>query len=109
MAESDIEKAFPIEWNSGGFKVLMNLQPQEAIAKLKAYEEKQNDKFEFGDEIIGSYGVKGCVISKDNEGLDTMYALFNDYRVPQHVTQSNYRKTGKHYNINEILGGLSHD
>ena len=38
MAESDIEKAFPIEWNSGGFNALINLQPQEAIAKLKAYE-----------------------------------------------------------------------
>ena len=36
MADSDIEKAFPIEWNNGGFKALMNLQPQEAIAKLKA-------------------------------------------------------------------------
>ena len=41
MADSDIEKAFPTEWNNGGFHALINLQPQEAIAKLKAYEEKQ--------------------------------------------------------------------
>jgi hypothetical protein len=78
----------------------------EAIAKLKAYEEKQNDKFEFGDEIIDLNGVKGCVVSKDNEGLDTMYALFDGCRVPQYVTQSNYHKTGKHYDIEKILEAM---
>ena len=75
----------------------------EVIAKLKAYEEKQNNKFEFGDEIIGLNGIKGCVVSKDNEGYNTMYALFDECRVPQDVTQSNYRKTGKHYDIEKIL------
>ena len=56
MAESDIEKAFPIEWNNGGFKALMNLQPQEAIAKLKAYEDKRSDRIEVGDEVIDKDG-----------------------------------------------------
>ena len=52
MAESDIEKAFPIEWNSGGFKALMNLQPHEAIERLKSYED---DKIKRGDIV----NVKG--------------------------------------------------
>ena len=109
MADSDIERMFPTEWNNGGFNALINLQPQKVIEKLKAYEEKQNDKFEFGDEIIDLNGVKGCVISKDNDGSSTMYALFDGCRVPQYVTQSNYRKTGKHYDIEKILEEMRHD
>ena len=75
----------------------------EAIAKLKAYEENQNDKFEFGDEIIDVDGVKGCVVSKNNEEYDTMYVLFNGCRVPQYVTKSYYHKTGRHFDIDKIL------
>ncbi len=63
----------------------------------------KDDKFELGDEIIDSNGVKGCVVSNDNEGYDTMYALFDGFRVPQYVTQSKYHKTGKRYDIDKIL------
>ena len=78
----------------------------EVITKLKACEEEQkvdNDKFEFGDEIIDVDGVRGCVVSKNNEGYDTMYALFDGCRVPQYVTKSYYRKTGRHFGIDKIL------
>ena len=52
MADSDIEKAFPIEWNNGGFKALMDLQPQEAINRIKAYEEqKADEEIKVGDEV----------------------------------------------------------
>ena len=70
---------------------------------MKAYEENQNDKFEFGDEIIDVDGMKGCVVSKNNEEYDTMYVLFNGCRVPQYVTKSYYRKTGRHFDIDKIL------
>ena len=79
---------------------------EQVIAKLKAYEEKQDNKFEFGDEITDSYGTKGCVVSKDNEEGEMIYALFDGYRVPQHVAKSKYRKTGKHYDIEKILEAL---
>jgi len=92
-----------------GENIFTKYSASEAIAKLKAYEEKQNDKFEFGDEIIDLNGVKGCVVSKDNDGSSTMYALFDGCRVPQYVTQSNYRKTGKHYDIEKLLEGIKHD
>ena len=69
----------------------------------------KDDKFEFGDEIIDSNGAKGCVVSKDNEGYDTMYALFDGCRVPQYITQKKYRKTGKRYDIEKILGEMKGD
>ena len=67
------------------------------------------EKFEFGDEIIDSNGVKGCVVSKDNEEGNTMYALFDGYKTPQCITKRNYRKTGKHYDIEKILEAMKHD
>ena len=64
MADSDIEKAFPIEWNNGGFKALMNLQPQEAIAKLKAYEEKQKADDEIEEKITGFLDCNGYTVDE---------------------------------------------
>ena len=70
----------------------------------------KSDKFEFGDEIIDLNGVKGCVISKDNEEGNTMYALFDGYKTPQCITKRNYRKTGKHYDIEKLLlEAMKHD
>ena len=66
-------------------------------------------QFEFGDEIVDLYGVKGCVVSKDNEENNTMYALFNSYRTPQCITQRNYRKTGRHFDIASILEAMKND
>jgi hypothetical protein len=63
MADSDIEKAFPIEWNNGGFKALMNLQPQEAIEKLKAYEEQKADG-EMDEKITGFLDCNGYTIDE---------------------------------------------
>ena len=49
MSEKEIEAIFPNEWNNGGFRALIELKPQEAIEKIREYEEKQkqdcdNDK-----------------------------------------------------------------
>ena len=99
MADSDIEKAFPIEWNNGGFKALMNLQPQEAIEKLKAYEEKQkvDDKIEAGDEVKAEDGTvvffvtwmsDCCICGVDKEGKCYSYE-------PNEICG----KTGRHFDI----------
>ena len=70
MADSDIEKAFPIEWNNGGFKALMDLQPQEAIDRIKAYEEQKADgKIKVGDEVDWS---------GDRFIVTRIYKLFGD-------------------------------
>ena len=105
MADYEIEKAFPTEWNNGGFKALMNLQPQEAIAKLKAYEEKQkeDDSIKVGDEVIWSDGTTIIVtIVYADGGLNWCDGVSKDGRA-FHILLNNVRKTGKHYDIASIL------
>lgn len=103
MADSDIEKAFPVEWNNGGFHALINLQPQEAIEKLKAYEEKQkaDDKIEVGDEVRPSYSdIAGVVTLIDS---DTIYVLWRDGSSTSMIKLKEVRKTGRHFDIQKIL------
>lgn len=106
MAESDIEKAFPIEWNSGGFKALMNLQPQEAIERLKSYED---DKIKRGDivNVKGSCndGLLGVVIKVRK---DSCYIVWGDGSGGAWCNDS-VVKTGKHIDVDKFLGGLSND
>ena len=100
MAESDIEKVFPIEWNNGGFKALMNLQPQEVIERLKAYEKKQSDKIKVGDEVE--------VLNSGNKYLIAWFAGtslcgFAHDGVTCRLQPSDVRKTGRHFDIEKIL------
>ena len=100
MAESDIEKAFPIEWNSGGFKALMNLQPQEAIERLKSYED---DKIKRGDIV----NVKGScnddllgVVTKVRE--DNCYIVWGDGSGGT-WNKDSVVKTGKHIDVDKFF------
>lgn len=79
------------------------LTPQEALAKLKAYEEAQNIKR--GDVVkciykeMHSYGV---YLGED----ETDYWIIEpSYDVPQSISKEKYKlkKTGKHINIQQIL------
>lgn len=109
MADSDIEKAFPTEWNNGGFNALINLQPQEAIEKLKAYEEKQkhDDKIEVGDEVKPYYSdIAGVVTLIDS---DTIYVLWRDGSSTSTIKQKEVRKTGRHFDIASILEDMRND
>ena len=102
MADSDIEKVFPTEWNNGGFNALMNLQPQEAIAKLKAYEEKQkaDDEIKVGDEVIYNEH-KFIVFATETEKY---YASLFDVN-GRHASADHreFKKTGRHFDIDKIL------
>lgn len=101
MADSDIEKAFPIEWNNGGFKALMNLQPQEAIAKLKAYEDKRSDRIEVGDEVQAPRGKAIVTAVKD----DFVHYFYSDGDIGC-LELDSVTKTGKHYDIASILEAM---
>ena len=107
MADSDIEKAFPIEWNNGGFKALMNLQPQEAIAKLKAYEDKRSDRIEVGDEVIWKIDDIKLIITSTYKvgGLNWCDGVAQDGKVYSTLAKNN-QKTGKHYDIQSIFGEM---
>ena len=102
MADSDIEKAFPIEWNNGGFEALMNLQPQEAIAKLKAYEEHKDDSIKVGDEVATKTDKKYTVVSF---GTGTVCG-FNTKGMWSGLNPKEVTKTGKHYDIQSILEAM---
>lgn len=100
MAESDIERAFPIEWNSGGFKALMNLQPLEAIERLKSYED---NKIKRGDIV----NVKGSC----NDGLlgvvtkvleDNCYIMWGD-GLGGAWSKDSVIKTGKHIDVDKFF------
>lgn len=109
MADSDIEKAFPTEWNNGGFNALISLQPQEAIAKLKAYEDKQkaDDKIKVGDVVM----IKQFkhpenhlfVVTKVSD--ESVWGVEGDgswnYWAINEVI-----KTDKHFDIQKILEGM---
>ena len=106
MADSDIEKAFPTEWNNGGFQALINLQPQEAIDRLKSYED---DKIKRGDIV----NVKGScnddllgVVTKVWE--DNCYIMWGDGSGGAWCKKS-VVKTGKHIDVDKFLGGLNND
>lgn len=112
MSETEIEKVFPTEWNNGGFNALINLQPQEAIAKLKAYEEKQeaDDKIEVGDEVnwIGDCFIVTRIFQPHNmkgqcDGIDDDGCTYHD------VLMDDLEKTGRHYDIASILEDMRND
>ena len=110
MADSDIEKAFPIEWNNGGFNALINLQPQEAIAKLKAYEEKQkhDDKIKVGDEVEWDNDFTGdrFIVTRIYQPYgkkEQCDGIDDDGDVYRAVLIESLVKTGRHFDIASIL------
>ena len=89
-----------------------NFSASEAIAKLKAYEEKQNDKIEVGDEVafhhddgrpdtvvvVTYIGQDGFIDGMDGRG--TQYA---------HKNPTKWTKTGRHFDIASILEDMRND
>lgn len=116
MAESDIEKAFPIEWNNGGFNALINLQPQEAIAKLKAYEEKQkaDDEIKVGDEVEWDNDFTGdrFIVTRIYQPYgkkEQCDGIDDDGDVYRAVLIESLVKTGRHFDIASILEDMRND
>lgn len=73
------------------------------------YEPIQKDEItvgvHFGDEIVVN-GERGVVVSHENEGCTTIWALLNGYRTPQIVHKNNYTKTGRRFGIEEIMEAM---
>jgi len=107
MSDTEIEKVFPVEWKSG-FSGLMQMKPQYAMAKIKAYEEKQNDKIEVGDEVNWNSDVIVVTrLYKDGEH-DWCDGISKDGRA-FHVLAENVRKTGRYFDITSILEEMRND
>ena len=81
----------------------------EAIAKLKAYEDKQKDRIEVGDEV--EWDGDKYVVTYLNYDIETSKItdydlLAYDGSVIDHVKKCTFTKTGKHYDIASILEAM---
>lgn len=84
--------------------ILNNLEPQEALAKLEAYE-KEQEEIKVGDVLKSRLNGTKCVVSSD-KGLDGYTLTFSDGSgslMSLTYIKNNYIKTGKHIDISSIL------
>jgi hypothetical protein len=114
---------FPTIFGNGTIQqVFRKNSAAEAIEKLKAYEEKQNDKIEVGDEVL--WFMKG-----DDEGCDDIMDVCDpsvvtmvpnkecdDYTIIESSgamtvisKEQIYKKTGRHFDIDKILEDMRND
>ena len=86
---------------------------QEAIAKIKAYDDKHSDRIEVGDEV--EWDGDKYVVTYLNYDIETSEItdydlLAYDGSVVDHVKKCAFTKTGKHYDIASILEAMrTHD
>lgn len=84
--------------------ILDNFTPQEALAKIEAYEESKAIKV--GDEIaIVGHAIKGYVIEKSQECEDCYVVLITNYKDLRTAIYNKtvIKKTGRHIDIQHIL------
>ena len=74
----------------------------EAIAKLKAYEDKQKDRIEVGDEVIAPCGKAVVTLIETDDLVHYLYSG-GDYGC---IEPQKLKKTGKHYDIASILEAM---
>ena len=85
---------------------IKNHTAQEAIAKLKAYEEKQkaDDEIKVGDEVIYN-GTTKCIVVRPED--DERYASLIDGNGTHHCADHcECKKTGRHFDIASILEAM---
>ena len=104
MDAEEYEKCFSLEGGSG----LMDLPPQEAFAKIKAYEQSKEISVDDVVFIADEPEDLGCVISVEDDG--TAYVLWNDGS-GGHIVRKYLRKTGRNMRavqklLDELKKGL---
>ena len=83
--------------------IMKNNTVYDAIAKLKAYEEKQkaDDEIKVGDEVIYN-GTTKCVVV-DPETNEKYASLFDCNGIHYFADHRECKKTGRHFDIASIL------
>ena len=103
MSEDEFDAVFDdVEYLEAAFEST----PQETIAKIKAYEDKQEQDAEIkvGDEVTHD-GAKFIVLNIDSQ--TSVYCLDTRGRTPIFTNIHNLTKTGRHFpQIAEVLAGL---
>lgn len=89
--------------------ILTGYTAAEAIAKLKAYEEKQkaDGEIKVGDEVIYN-GTTKCIVVRPED--DERYAsLIDSDGTHYSADHRECKKTGRHFDIKSILEDMRHD
>lgn len=90
--------------------ILRDFTAQQAIEKLKAYEEKQSDKIDVGDEVINiPTKTKGILLEPETEHLLATVIVPSLRWRTINIRHANLTKTGKHYNVEDFLEAMKHD
>lgn len=84
------------------WKVFAMYTPQEALAKLKAYEEAK--VLIRGDEVICLDTDEKAIFFGKSENSEEGWFLMKEYDVPQRIMLNTVKKTGKHIDCLEQIG-----
>lgn len=114
MPEGDLLNIFTECYSAvcTALQVLLKYDASEAIAKLKAYEDKQkaDDKIVVGDEVnwLGDCFIVTRIFQPHNmkeqcEGIDDDGCVYHD------VLMDDIEKTGRHFDIASILEDMRND
>ena len=87
--------------------IMQSNTAQQAIDKIKTYEDKRSDRIEVGDEVIWKTENITLIVTSTYEasGLDWCDGVAQDGKVYRTLIE-NDRKTGKHYDIASILEAM---
>ena len=98
MACEELEVIFDCAYNN----ISKKFTPQEALAKLEAYE-KENE-LKVGDVVELADGTKAVVMDRFD---DEIFALFNENGCVENLNiKSDFKKTNKHIDITSVLEQL---
>lgn len=103
MPEGDLLNIFTECYSAvcTALQVLLKYDASEAIAKLKAYEDKQKDRIEVGDEVEAAFGT-AVVTYCEEESVGYLYSTGSTgFDEPRNV-----KKTGRHFDIASILEAM---
>ena len=109
MPDGDILDLFPDCYASvcTAVQAILKYDASEAIAKLKAYEDKRSDRIEVGDEVIWTTDNITLIATSIYKvgSINWCDGLAQDGKVYSTLIE-NDRKTGKHYDIQSVLEAM---
>lgn len=95
MKERELEEVFGKDW---AFYKIMEMTPQEALAKLEAYEKEQNE-IKVGDIVFNDDTMENGIVTYIAD--DEVFMLYDDGSCG--LVKGNLTKTGKHIDLTNIF------
>lgn len=102
MSDSDLNEIFGKDWN---YPKLMRLTPQQALAKIEAYEKSQ--QIQVGDVVRFKDSKTEVLITSAKDELNGIHIQTDEYGkfgdVHSCICRKDVEKTGKHLDIEHLL------